>query len=223
MHRALIFATAAAIAVPAWAAETPAGEPAAQPTPISDSQQRDAAIREIQELKARINRLEATLGVSSTTPAIQYTPAAPKGPKDHNLELYGFLQLDAIQDFNRVNPDWDATLRPSRIPTVDGQFGGDGQSIFRNIHEKNVASLRRTNHCTTQYLENSGRRPLKQALVFFDHPRAKFRGRFHIFGKRDQIPRELLGIDVRLPGAVFQQEIDGVPESLRREHGTAML
>ena len=130
MHRALIFATAAAIAVPAWAAETPAGEPAAQPTPISDSQQRDAAIREIQELKARINRLEATLGVSSTTPAIQYTPAAPKGPKDHNLELYGFLQLDAIQDFNRVNPDWDATLRPSRIPTVDGQFGGDGQSIF---------------------------------------------------------------------------------------------
>jgi len=99
----------------------------------------------------------------------------------------------------------------------------DGQSIFRNIHEKNVASLRRTNHCTTQYLENSGRRPLKQALVFFDHPRAKFRGRFHIFGKRDQITRELLGIDVHLSGAVFQQEVDGVPESLRREHGTAML
>jgi len=99
----------------------------------------------------------------------------------------------------------------------------DRQSIFRDIHEKNVASLRRTNHGTTQYVENSGRPPLKQALVFFDHPRAKFRGRFHIFGKRDQIPRELLGIDVRLPGAVFQQEIDGVPESLRREHGTAML
>ena len=58
------------------------------------------------------------------------TPAAPSAPRDHNLELYGFVQLDAIQDFKRVNPDWDATLRPSRIPTEKGQFGGDGQSIF---------------------------------------------------------------------------------------------
>lgn len=48
----------------------------------------------------------------------------------HNLEIYGFAQVDAIQDFDRVNPAWDATLRPSRIPTEDGQFGGDGQSIF---------------------------------------------------------------------------------------------
>jgi hypothetical protein len=58
------------------------------------------------------------------------TPALPKKARDHNLELYGFIQLDAIQDFKRVNPDWDATLRPSRIPTQQGQFGGDGQSIF---------------------------------------------------------------------------------------------
>ncbi len=49
---------------------------------------------------------------------------------ENNLELYGFLQLDAIQDFKRVNPNWDATLRPSRIPTIDGEFGGNGQSIF---------------------------------------------------------------------------------------------
>ncbi len=66
-----------------------------------------------------------------TAAADAITPARPKdGAKDHNLELYGFVQLDAIQDFKRVNPDWDATLRPSRIPTQEGQFGGDGQSIF---------------------------------------------------------------------------------------------
>ncbi len=46
-----------------------------------------------------------------------------------NVEVYGFLQLDAIQDFDRVHPDWDATLRPSRIPTVDGQYGSDGQFV----------------------------------------------------------------------------------------------
>lgn len=50
--------------------------------------------------------------------------------QDAGFEVYGFAQLDYIQDFNRVNPAWDDTLRPSRIPTEDGQFGGDGQSIF---------------------------------------------------------------------------------------------
>jgi hypothetical protein len=51
------------------------------------------------------------------------------GNPDHSLEVYGFAQIDAIQDFNRVNPNWDATLRPSRIPTVEGQYGSDGQFI----------------------------------------------------------------------------------------------
>ena len=91
--------------------------------------ERAAAAQELQEMRARITALENKLGVSAP-PATQYTPAAPKRAKDHNLELYGFVQLDAIQDFDRVNPNWDATLRPSRIPTEEGQFGGDGQSIF---------------------------------------------------------------------------------------------
>lgn len=47
-----------------------------------------------------------------------------------SFEVYGFAQLDYIQDFKRVHPDWDATLRPSRIPTVDGIYGDDGQSIL---------------------------------------------------------------------------------------------
>src|SRR6185369_7438571 len=46
------------------------------------------------------------------------------------LEIYGFAEADYIQDFNRVDPDWDATLRPSKIPTTQGTFGDNGQSIF---------------------------------------------------------------------------------------------
>ncbi len=46
-----------------------------------------------------------------------------------NFEVYGFVQLDLIEDFNRVDPDWDAALRPSKIPTSDDQFGDDGQFI----------------------------------------------------------------------------------------------
>lgn len=46
------------------------------------------------------------------------------------FEVYGFAQGDYIQDFNRVNPDWEATLRPSKIPTIDGLYGSDGQAIL---------------------------------------------------------------------------------------------
>lgn len=47
-----------------------------------------------------------------------------------SFDVYGFAQLDYIQDFNRVNPAWDSTLRPSRIPTTKGVHGSDGQSIL---------------------------------------------------------------------------------------------
>jgi len=124
MRKALLAATAAFIATPAFAQGAPASPP-----PLTDAE-RAQAVQELQELRARISRLETALGVPAEAPAVQYTPPAEKRMKDHNLELYGFVQLDAIQDFKRVNPDWDATLRPSRIPTQEGEFGGDGQSIF---------------------------------------------------------------------------------------------
>ena len=45
-----------------------------------------------------------------------------------HAEVYGFVQGDYIQDFNRVDPAWNDTLRPSKIPTIDGFFGADGQA-----------------------------------------------------------------------------------------------
>ncbi len=120
MRRCLLAATAVLMASPALAQE-------AQP-PLTDAE-RAQAIQELQEMRARITALEKRLGVSPP-PATQYTPPAERRSKDHNLELYGFTQLDAIQDFKRVDPDWEASLRPSKIPTTGGQFGSDGQSIF---------------------------------------------------------------------------------------------
>src|SRR4030095_1137748 len=120
MRKSLLAATAIFMTSPAWAQD---------PQPPMTDAERAQAVQELQEMRARITALENRLGVSPPPP-MQYTPAAPRPPRDHNLELYGFVQLDAIQDFKRVDPDWDATLRPSRIPTQKGQFGGDGQSIF---------------------------------------------------------------------------------------------
>src|SRR5262245_54644784 len=45
-----------------------------------------------------------------------------------SFEIYGFAQADASYDTNRMDPQWDDAFRPSKIPTVEGTFGSDGQS-----------------------------------------------------------------------------------------------
>src|SRR3954471_4770261 len=112
MYKIVLLATAVSVSSPALAAEVSASATAqeGQSTALADPQQRAQAIQDIQEMKARIARMESSLGLPSATPPVQFVPPLPREPKDHNLELYGFIHLDAIQDFNRVNPDWDATL-----------------------------------------------------------------------------------------------------------------
>ena len=128
----LLAGTALLLGSPALAGSPPATIPAAgtaaQPGGPLTEAERAEAIKELQDLRARMDALETRLGVPSTQ--VQVTPPAPKGPRDHNLELYGFTQLDAIQDFKRVDPNWEGSLRASKIPTHDGQFGSDGQTIF---------------------------------------------------------------------------------------------
>src|SRR3954451_17888560 len=43
-----------------------------------------------------------------------------------SVEVYGFGQADAIADFNQNNPDWYDTVRPSRLPKYENEFGQDG-------------------------------------------------------------------------------------------------
>jgi hypothetical protein len=74
------------------------------------------------KLRGALLATTAVVGVLAANSAV-----AQDAPK---FEIYGFAQADYIQDFNRVDPDWDATLRPSKIPTTDGKFGQDGQSII---------------------------------------------------------------------------------------------
>jgi hypothetical protein len=76
-----------------------------------------------QELESRIKILEH--GQAGDVNVVE-TSAESKG----QFTIYGYAQADLIQDFNRVDPDWNATLRPSRIPTVDGLYGDDGETIF---------------------------------------------------------------------------------------------
>ena len=62
--------------------------------------------------------------------------AAAEGAKDADqarLEISGKAMLDMILDFKRVDPQWNTTLRPSKIPVVcpgDPGCGKDGETIF---------------------------------------------------------------------------------------------
>jgi hypothetical protein len=55
------------------------------------------------------------------------TPAAA-ADEERSFDIYGFAQLDWIQDSKRVNPSWMDAFRPSKIADPEGEFGTNGQS-----------------------------------------------------------------------------------------------
>src|SRR4029077_4273459 len=61
---------------------------------------------------------------------------AEKGSQDADkarIEISGKVQADYIFDFKRVDPEWNSTLRPSKIPINcpgDPGCGKDGETIF---------------------------------------------------------------------------------------------
>lgn len=62
------------------------------------------------------------------------TPQAGSGEAKvgPTLDIYGFAQLDAIYDFQRVDPNWDATLRSSTIPVTCEGAGNSDEGCGRN-------------------------------------------------------------------------------------------
>jgi hypothetical protein len=64
--------------------------------------------------------LAGPLGVVLAAPAY--------GKAVDDWEIYGYGQVDVIADTKRVDPAWEDAFRPSKIPTVPGTFGSDGQT-----------------------------------------------------------------------------------------------
>src|SRR5436190_496901 len=113
MKNLVFLMSAVAFSTPAWAADAPekqqsnpqstsvmatgaaASAAAAQDAPMTP-QERDQLLQEIRALRDRVTALE------TRSTQVQYSPEAPEHHKllgDNNFELYGFVQLDAIQDF----------------------------------------------------------------------------------------------------------------------------
>jgi hypothetical protein len=69
-----------------------------------------------------------TAATTACAAAVASLAGSARAQDAKSFEVYGFAQVDYTQDFNRVDPAWEDALRPSKIPTTEGQFGGDGQA-----------------------------------------------------------------------------------------------
>jgi hypothetical protein len=74
-------------------------------------------------LSSEVSSLRAQ---SPTTPEPAQTPASPADSKTR-MDIYGFMMLDAIYDFQQNNPDWFDVVRPTKLPAFHEEFGKDGR------------------------------------------------------------------------------------------------
>ncbi len=66
--------------------------------------------------------------VHGQTPAPQVSVDA-QSPKP-SLEIYGFAMLDIGQNFTQIHPDWYDTLRLTKLPKFDKEFGEDNNTFM---------------------------------------------------------------------------------------------
>ncbi len=59
------------------------------------------------------------------------TPAAP------SLEVYGFAMLDIGHDFKQINPNWTDTMRVTKLPSFENQFGED-HNTFAGVRQSRL-------------------------------------------------------------------------------------
>jgi DcaP outer membrane protein len=68
-------------------------------------------------------------------PAATSTPA--KQESKPSFEIYGFAMLDIGGNFTQINPNWSDTLRLTRLPSFENEFGEDG-STFAGVRQSRL-------------------------------------------------------------------------------------
>jgi hypothetical protein len=78
----------------------------------------------------------ATIVMAPALPAWAQDATA-SGPAKPTLELYGFAMLDLGHDFKQIDPSWFDTMRVSKLPSVENQFGRD-HSTYAGVRQSRL-------------------------------------------------------------------------------------
>jgi hypothetical protein len=97
--------------------------------------EREALAKEraaLEEQRRRVDEALAQLEAAQAAPSgAAPLPGVSQEGTRAQLDVYGFIQVDGTYDFDRVDPEWAASLRPSKIPVhcpADAGCGNDGET-----------------------------------------------------------------------------------------------
>src|SRR5829696_9270572 len=86
--------------------------------------------------ETREMRLLLTASVVLGLASLAQAQTPPPEPKP-SMEIYGFAMLDIGHDFKQIHPDWYDTLRLTRLPKVENEFGED-HSTFAGVRQSRL-------------------------------------------------------------------------------------
>src|SRR4051794_31775718 len=75
--------------------------------------------------------------LAAAAPAAAQDPNQPKPDAKPTLEVYGFAMLDMGHDFKQIDPAWSDTLRVTKLPSVEDQFGRD-HNTFAGVRQSRL-------------------------------------------------------------------------------------
>ena len=73
-----------------------------------------------------------------SSPVSTETPAAPQAPAGKpSFEIYGFAMMDIGHNFKSINPNWFDTMRVTKLPSYEKQFG-ENNSMFAGVRQSRL-------------------------------------------------------------------------------------
>jgi len=80
------------------------------------------------------NSVRAQRAIADISGALGGNPYAPQTtvtatPSKASFEVYGFAMLDIGHDFKQINPNWSDTMRVTKLPSFEDQFGHDNNTF----------------------------------------------------------------------------------------------
>ena len=99
--------------------------------------------RKVATMQAAIRRviglttLTASLVMAGTAMAQDAGSGAQAPDAKPSFEIYGFAMLDIGHDFTQINPNWLDTMRVTRLPSVEDEFGED-HNTFAGVRQSRL-------------------------------------------------------------------------------------